>query len=150
MDGISIFEQARTLINKLAASFSEEQLFTIPNGFDNNIAWNLGHIAVVQQSLIYRLSGLPSMTNKTHYQLFKTGTSPADWSEPPDMSEIKSILKETMSTLRTDYQNKAFTNFQPYTTSTRFVLNTIEESIAFNNFHEGLHLGAILAINNFL
>jgi len=26
----------------------------MPQGFDNNIAWNLGHIIVTQQSLHYR------------------------------------------------------------------------------------------------
>ena len=33
-----------------------------------------------------------------------------------------------------------------YETSTGFVLDSIETAIAFNNLHEGIHLGVIMAL----
>jgi hypothetical protein len=37
-----------------------DQLNTIPEGYSNNLIWNIAHI-VVQQMLVYKLSGLPMM-----------------------------------------------------------------------------------------
>jgi hypothetical protein len=33
----------------------------IPEGYSNNLIWNIAHIIVVQQMLVYKLSGLPMM-----------------------------------------------------------------------------------------
>ena len=39
-----------------------------------------------------------------------------------------------------------FQNFNEYPTSTGFVLKNNRDSMEFNNFHEGLHIGVIMAI----
>ena len=64
-----IWETSRKIYLKLIESYSIEQLNKIPEGFSNNLIWNLGHIIVSQQGLVYRLSGLPvnvseEITNK--------------------------------------------------------------------------------------
>lgn len=150
MDGITIFEQVRRAIVGTMRLFSEAQMFVIPDGFDNNIAWNLGHIAYLQESITYRLAGATTLTNETHRALFDMGTSPADWQTRPDIGEIKTLLKETGMKLRSDYEDNVFANFEPHTTKTGFHVATIDEAISFVNFHEGLHLGTILSIRNFL
>jgi hypothetical protein len=150
MDAIIIFEQIRRQLAGLMKSLSEEQMLFIPDGFDNNIAWNFGHIVYVQESLIYRLAGAPTLTNETHRALFDMGTSPADWQATPDVGAIRELLKQSGMKLRSDYEAGAFADFKAYQTSTGFSIATVEESIAFVNFHEGLHLGAILSIRNLL
>ena len=82
MYSIDIFIQDRRLIQAALAGLSEEAYFTIPQGFDNNIAWNLGHIIVTQQALHYRLSGLPTVTTKEDLAMFKTGSSPSGVVKP--------------------------------------------------------------------
>ncbi len=150
MDDINIFVQDRKLIRLALKGLSQEAFFAIPDGFDNNIAWNLGHIVVTQQALHYRLSGLPTLTTRQDILLFRTGSSPADWTERPDVERLIDLLKKTGPKLREDYAAGLFAGFQPYTTSTSVHLETIEDALAFNNFHEGLHLGTILALRNFV
>ena len=42
-----------------------------------------------------------------------------------------------------------FSNFTPYTTSYGYTLTCIEDAIHFNNTHEGMHLGVVIALNYF-
>lgn len=149
MYSIDIFIQDRRLIQAALAGLSEEAYFTIPQGFDNNIAWNLGHIIVTQQALHYRLSGLPTVTTKEDVAMFKTGSSPADWLHEPDTGRLLALLAETPQKLKQDYEAGLFASFRPYTTFTGIALETIEDALTFNNFHEGLHLGSILALRDF-
>ena len=150
MDALVIFGQIRRTLAGFMKTIPEEQMFIIPAGFDNNLAWNFAHIVYVQESLTYRLAGVPTLTNNAHKVMFDMGTSPADWHSQPDLTDIRELLKATGKKLGADYEAGVFKNFQPYTTSTGFSVSTIEESIAFVNFHEGLHLGAMLSIRNLL
>ena len=150
MHSIDVFLQDRQLIQQVLAGLSEEAYFNMPQGFDNNIVWNLGHIIVTQQALHYRLSGQPTVTTKKDTAMFKTGTSPVDWTSRPDSARLLALLAETGPKLQEDYAAGLFATFRPYTTSTGIVLQTIEDALAFNNFHEGLHLGTILTLRNFV
>jgi hypothetical protein len=150
MHSISILIQDRKLIHKTVAGLSQAHLLHIPPGFDNNIAWNLGHIVVVQQLLHYKRSGLEMRVTDEQVAMYRTGTSPADWHAQPDASLFLPLLDGLAHQLATDYQAGKFANYQPYTTSTGISLPTIEDAVAFNNFHEGLHLGFILALKNLI
>ena len=56
---ISQIQQTRTHILSVLNELSLEQLNKIPAGFNNNIAWNLGHLVAAQQGVCYVRSGLP-------------------------------------------------------------------------------------------
>jgi hypothetical protein len=43
----------------LIQGYTLEQLNKVPRGFNNNIIWNIAHVIVTQQILVYKLSGLP-------------------------------------------------------------------------------------------
>ncbi len=150
MQAIEMLLQIRKLILKVVSRLPEDAFFTIPPGFDNNIAWNLGHIIVTQQALLYRLSGLPLYVSKEQVAMFRTGTSPSDWSVKPDIAGLLIQLADHPQKLIEDFQTGKFQTYQPYTTSTGVTLNSFEDAVAFNGFHEGLHLGAILSLKNFL
>ena len=150
MHSINLLVQDRRLIREAVAGLPDEAWFVIPRGFDNNIAWNVGHILVTQQALHYRLSGLPTATTKADSAMFKSGTSPAGWSQEPEPDRLLALLDETAVRLEQDFEAGVFTRFLPYTTGTGIQLQCLEDALAFNNFHEGLHLGSILALRNFL
>jgi len=145
---IDMQTQTRNLISLATRSLTPEQWFTIPTGHDNNIAWNVGHIITVHQSLVYRLSYNETHTTKEFAKMFNPGTSPADWTENPDPSELSELLTSTHEAFIADHANGHFTKYRPYATTTGVSLQTVTDGATFNLFHEGLHLGTILAIRN--
>lgn len=134
------------LIARLVDSLSLEQMLAVPAGYRNNILWNLGHVVVTQQRLHNRLAGLEIYVSPEIEGAFRTGTSPADWSETPDLARVRELLDELPNRLRDDYEAGRFSNFREYTTATGIKLRTIEDAIAFNHFHEGVHLGIMKAL----
>ncbi len=134
----------------LIADLSQEQLELIPPACNNNILWNLSHLVVTQQLLCYKLSGLDMLVDAQLVEENKKGTSPANWSQKPDVEEMKSLLLSLPERLRDDYQQGIFSNYQTYQTSAGVTLGSIDDAIAFNQFHEGIHFGSVLALKRLI
>ena len=138
------------LVNLATSSLTDEQLLNIPNGFSNNVLWNMGHLMVTQQALNYKLSGLDSYVTEEDYSNFMIGTSPENWTSTPDIVRIKELLLELPNKLEMDYAAGRFVTYNTYTTKTNTTLSSIDDAIAFNNYHEGIHLGLIMALKKHL
>ena len=123
-----------------------EVLNTIPAGFRNNIVWNIGHTIVTQQMLVYRLSGLSAMVSDEMINHYRKGTVPEGAATDDEVETLKELLFTTVEKTTADYQLGVFQEFNTYTTLTKVTLNSVDDAILFNNFHEGLHLGTILAL----
>ena len=141
---------SRNVVSKFLENYTLEQLNKIPEGYSNNLIWNIGHIVVVQQALAYKLSGLPMMVSDEMIEKYKKGTKPVQDATQADVDEIKSLLFITIEKTKEDYDNKIFKNYQEYPTSIGFVLKSAEDAITFNNFHEGLHIGIMMGIRKFI
>ena len=146
MRGIDLLVNTRRLAVAALESLSPETRRAIPAGFTNNVLWHAGHLMVTQQILCYKLSGLPMAVDAEELRRFAKGSSPADWDSDPDDSEILEKLALLPQKLRDDLIQGLFTTYEPYETSTGFVIASIEDAIAFNNFHEGVHLGIMRAM----
>ena len=146
----TITETSRNMVSKILENHSLEQLNKIPEGFSNNLIWNITHIVVTQQLLVYKLSGLPTMVSDEIIEKYKKGTKPEQTATQEEVDEIKSLLFATIKKTKEDYENGIFKNFQEYPTSTGFILNTVEDAMAFNNFHEGLHIGILMSLRKFV
>jgi len=146
MLAVSLLQQTRPLLLQIANGLSDEELLTIPAGFSNNILWNLGHLAVTQQLLHYGLSNLPLNAPDELVAQCRKGTSPTEWTTPPDLDEIRRLLIDLPRQLEADLAAGQFTTFRPYITSVGVELVDLETALSFNQFHEGLHTGSILAL----
>ena len=146
----TVTQQNRVLLSKFIDKFSLEQLNTVPKGFKNSIFWNIAHTVVTQQLLTYGLSGQPLLIQDQLVAHYKKGTVTVHNANKKELEELKSLLLSTQKQTKIDYDNGCFKNFTPYTTSLKVTLSTIEEAIRFNVFHEGIHLGYILAMKNYL
>ena len=131
-------------------NYTLEQLNAIPEGFSNNLIWNIAHIIVTQQLLVYKLSGLAMNISDEMVEKYRKGTKPEHQATQAEVDEIKSLLFSTMDQTAADIDAKIFENFTEYPTSTGFVLKSAEDAMVFNNFHEGLHIGILISIRKFL
>ncbi len=145
-----ISETSRNLVSKILENHSLEQLNKIPEGFSNNLIWNIAHVAVTQQLLVYKLSGLQMVVSDEMIEKYKKGTKPERNVTQAEVDEIKSLLFTTIEKTKEDYDNGIFKNFLEYPTSTGFVLRNVEDALIFNNFHEGLHIGIMMGLKKFL
>ena len=144
---MSTFLAQRKLIAKVTSGLSAEQLVTVPDCRSNNVLWNLGHLLVAQQGMAYTLSGLPMKAPESYKAFFGKGTSPADWSDDgPDPQAVLDSVVPLAEEFERDLEAGIFQNYQPYSTAVGVDLGSIDDAVAFNNFHEGLHFGIILAI----
>lgn len=140
----------RAILNSFIEDFSLEELNIIPQGFNNNLIWNIAHTIVIQQLLIYNLSGVSPNIPETMIKMFKKGTKPERDLTQAEVNDIKGLLFSTIDKTKEDYHNGLFKTYQEYTTSSKNTLTNVEEAIGFNSFHGGIHLGYILALKKSL
>lgn len=145
-----LLRKVRELVLKNIDGLTLEQLHTIPQGFKNNIAWNVAHLVVTQQLLHYRMSGNDCLVPDDLIDANRKGTSPTSQFTQEEFDEILELLQGLPDTLEEDYNEGIFTEYKPYETSTGFVIDSMDSAIAFNNFHESLHLGVIMSLKKFV
>ncbi|WP_284651063.1 DinB family protein [Flavobacterium terrisoli] len=145
-----LWETNRRHYAKLIDNYTLEQLNKIPEGFSNNLVWNLGHIIVSQQGLVYRLSGLPTNVSDEMRNTYMNGTKPTGNTSQAEVDELKTLLFSLMERTKEDYAAGKFTTYNEYTTGTGFHLASTEEAIQFNNYHEALHMGFMMNIRKFV
>lgn len=138
--------KSRAVLKTFIETYTLEELNKIPPGFKNNMIWNITHTVAVQQALVYKLSGLPTIISQEMLVGFAKGTLPERDLSQSEVDEIKGMLFSTIEKTKEDYENGLFQNFNTYTVTTKNTLTNVMEAIEFNNFHEGIHLGYILAL----
>jgi hypothetical protein len=126
---------SRKILEQILVSHTLEQLNKIPEGFKNNLIWNIGHIVVVQQMLVYKLSGLPMMVSDELVEKYKKGSQPEQMATQADVAELQSLLFETINQTRTDFNQNLFVNYQEFTTMSGFTLKNAQDAMAFNYYH---------------
>lgn len=123
----------------------EEKASVIPVGYKNSLIWNAAHNLVTLQLLAYKLSGLNMHVSEEIVEKYKKGTA-AKADDNIDIKELITLLENTSIQLNKDYEKGLFTEYSPYETSFGITLRSIEDVIEFNNVHESVHLGYIMAM----
>lgn len=143
-------KQSRKLTIKVIESLTIDQLNNIPQGFKNNIAWNIAHMVVTQQLLCYKLAGLDCVISDKMIQNFQKGTAPSFMVSKEEFETIKELFLKLPEKLEEDFNKGIFKNYNEFITSLNVTLNSIEDGIVFNTYHEGVHLGIILQLLKFV
>lgn len=138
--------QIRKNLLNILESMTLGDLLIIPDGFNNNIFWNIAHCVATQQLLHYYLSGnIFQIDANCWVERYKKGTLPNFDVTQNEVEHLSQILIDTSELLVKDYDAGYFNEYTPYTTSFGVDLKNIQEAIIFNNIHEGLHLGYVMA-----
>lgn len=133
-------------MSQFLENYTLEQLNTIPEGFKNNLIWNIGHIVVVQQIIVYQFSGLPMLVSNEMVEMYKKGSKPEQDVTQVEVEVLQSLLFKTINQTMVDYNSKIFKSFQGYTTSTRFTMKNVGDALSFNYYHEALHTGILMSL----
>ena len=141
-----ILTKTRAIVLYYIKELSLDQLHVIPDGFNNNIAWNIAHLVVTQQLLHYKLSGNDCLVSDELISAYQKGTSPSVKFSQQAFDEVLELFQGLPSTLEEDFEAGIFKKYSAYKTSTGFVIDSMEKAIIFNNFHESLHLGVIMSL----
>lgn len=140
--------QTRETLVRVVDAMPPEVRTTIPDGFNNHVLWNAGHLAATEQALTYGLAGLDVGVPPAFVGAFRKGSSPRGWERAWAWEDVRERLLTLPGRTEADVEAGAFEarGFREYTTTPGVVLRSVEDAVVFNLYHEGLHLGAILAL----
>lgn len=145
-----ITRRTHELLDEYFQNFTIEDLNKIPDGFRNNLIWNIGHIIVSQQSLVYKGSGLQMIVSDELVSLYARGTAPHRDISPSEAVELRNLLDSLIRKTEDDYNDGVFTAYNSRKSEMGYDLSTVEDAIAFNNHHEALHLGIMMQLKKFI
>lgn len=141
---------SRQVYDRFFDNYTTEQLNKVPEGFSNNLIWNIGHIVVSQQMLMYLASGNTPNIYMELIDRYKRGTRPERDATPEEIAEIRSLLFTLIDKSEEDYNAGLFTTYGERKTELGFTLTSIEDAIEFNNYHEATHLGIMMSLRKFV
>ncbi|MFD0697697.1 DinB family protein [Paenibacillus sp. GCM10027628] len=123
---------------------SEDQLDMQPEGFNNTIRWNVGHMIYWMDKYSTLSFGSPSAIPAHFEALFCSGTKPSDWTiAPPSKEELTELLVAQLSRLSELTPERLDTNLQLPFEMGPFQFNTSGELFNFALMHEAIHLGIL-------
>ncbi|MGN7454563.1 DinB family protein [Paenibacillus pasadenensis] len=136
-------EAYRSELLELAEAAGEDAADRIPDGFANNIRWNLGHVFTDQYLWIRALTKEEVPLPPGFPAWFGYGTNPSLFTaETPSYGQLLELLRQQPLQLRERYGDRLEESYPP----TEMGMHTIEQVLVRTIFHEGLHIGAVQAI----
>jgi len=134
------FELSRDGLLKDLEGVSPEVLDVVPEGFNNNVRWHIGHILSVGEQFMFGRNGqLPAEYN----DYFGYGSKPANWTEDvPTAETLVEQLKTQLNRIK-EIPNEVFANELPKQILGR---GTVGELAALAAYHEANHCGQIHAM----
>ncbi|MGD6877767.1 DinB family protein [Bacillus infantis] len=141
-------ETVKAITEKSLKRIPEEAADFIPEGFNNSIRWNFGHIVYIQEKIAFMLlkekSGLPP----AYEELFSAGTSPHTWEQkPPSLKEIADIMEDQKKRILQLMPGRLEEQLpEPFTNKAGITFHTAGEAFLFSFYHEALHMEAIKKI----
>lgn len=136
----------RSALIGMLKGMTEEQYCKIPEGHKNSVFWNMAHLMVTQQLLLYRLSGLPLHIGEDLVERYGKGSFAKPEVSKEDVDYVLNNLERLSVQAEEDYKRGLFKSYKPYMTSTGIELSSIEDGINFSTFHDGIHLGVVLSL----
>jgi hypothetical protein len=139
---LELIDNMRSNLLEITENLTVEQINTIPNGFNNNIVWNMGHILVVTDELLYKNSPFSIPSYDFDISRFKKGTRPDNVVDEKDISLIREALSDTVPRIRKLLNVYAIETQNNESELLEKLGN--DRSIQFTVFHEDMHISTIL------
>lgn len=136
----------RYLLKESDVSAAEAEI--IPEGFNNNIRWNVGHVYTEQYMWIKTLMNEDVDIDKRFDDWFGFATSPKNFTaETPSLEELRTLLSSQIGHIKETYGERLEEEFSP---TELWGLTTLKQVLDWTSFHEGMHLQTIKHLKNFI
>ena len=120
-----------------------ESLLKIPEGFNNNMIWNIGHMISVGYSLNFSIAGLIPPTEIEMIKKFKRGSFPVEYTDA-DIQWINEHLVRSVHEIENLWaENKVSVIVTSVTTELGNVITTPSDALAMTLVHDMLHFERI-------
>lgn len=142
MEAITLFNYARTstliLLNNIDGSHWDVQ----PEAFPNTVRWNAGHVYVTAEDYLSSADESYEVTHPEWFDYFLDGTRPSEWPEDvPSREEIIKALEVQKERIASFFAEKLNNEASEVRDINGTKLDTVDASLQFVTWHEGIHLG---------
>ena len=130
---------------------NESQADTVPEGFNNNMRWNLGHVYLSLERFAFAFAQEPMVVPDGFLELFGRDSKPSEWKvQPPTLPALIQLLEDQTSRIE-DKLNSRLDEVvsKPLIMPSGLILKTIAEYLTFSMYHEGMHVQTIRMLKRF-
>lgn len=146
-DRIARIRNAREYLLQLIHRLSLEDLNKIPEGFDNNIIWNIGHLISAQQSICYLRAKVRPTVDSDILRAFQPGSTPQKLLSITEITSLKTVFVKSIDDFAQDFSNDLFDEYRPWVAQPYGMkVDNIVDAMDFLMYHEGLHTGYVMAM----
>lgn len=146
MHNHDIYKQLRMWRQRVIDTLNEipeDLLEIIPEGFNNNIKWNAGHLVSAYDGIVMRTINEKAICPSEFSLFFGKDTSPQDWNEEvPSMETITCMLKKQLNIL----EDKTKHRLDESIAAPFLGMEKVSELVLYGITHEALHLGHIISL----
>lgn len=148
---IDLINSIRKQFTDLVSNARLDQLNTIPNGFNNNIAWNFGHMIASGYGLAFVSTGVNASLDIPLLSKFKKGTKPEAPVTQEEINTLKDLADQFPLALEEAIKADRFQNIKSYTTQTfGLPMDTLESVLITIVAHDTLHFQTARMYNRIL
>ena len=147
MESMKMFKYSRTSTLILLPKLEEEVWDIQPENFPNTIRWNAGHIYAEAEGFLHDADNNYEVIRPGWMGLFLDGTRPSEWgSDIPTKAEIIDALREQETRIEKFFAGKYHHKADKVRDLNGTLLDTVDSSLQFVTWHEGLHLGILKSL----
>lgn len=140
----------RINFQNLISALSIDQLNRVPNGFNNNIIWNFGHIVASQQILCYEFTNNSVLCEDLLISKYRQGTKPETIVDQNEIDKLIGYLITTIDRTEKDYNDGVLKKCNYRRLRSGIELLNIEDAVKWAAVHDGMHLGYAMAIRRMI
>ncbi|WP_261300601.1 DinB family protein [Paenibacillus andongensis] len=102
-----LFDKQQDAFLELVKKCPENKRIVVPEGFETNLHWHVGHVLTVTEFHVFGLSEQPLVLPENYQALFAYRTRTADWKEePPAWDLLIAQLKEQRNLIHKSLKGK--------------------------------------------